>query len=66
VKIPDYDRTGTIVKKFWVPGDAFDSNPHWEYEVEFDHVMRLEFYPPDKSRCGGMASLHFEDLELVK
>lgn len=61
VSIPNYGRRGTIINKVWVQN-------HWEYEVEFDHYMRLpkEYFPGEKKRCYGFSGIRYEDMKFIR
>jgi len=68
VKVPDCERIATIVRKRWVKGDSYDPKPHWIYEVEFDHAMRLDskFFHKTQRLCKGIKNLLFEEMELIR
>jgi len=58
VKILD-DRPGKIDGKHFING-------HWEYDVHFDHAMRISNFPPKKRLIYGIRGLSFEYLELLE
>lgn len=68
VSIPDYERRGYITKKFWVPGNVYVPIPHWEYEVEFDHAMKMDptIFPKGERFCGGFAGVCFQDMKFIR
>jgi len=61
VSIPDYNRRGFIIGKVWI-------QDHWEYEVKFDHYMRLsrKYFPGRKARLGGFSGVLYEDMRFIR
>lgn len=61
VKIPDWTRKGTITRKRWNPVYSI-----WVYDVDFDHKMRLDFFPSGKRLCDGFIGMPETEIRLVR
>lgn len=68
VSIPDYNRKGFIVRKFWSPANLYVPVPHWEYEVKFDHALRLDrkFFPIGKRLCDGFFGISYDEMRFIR